>query len=290
VVQWPLTRVILALTAVVAAQVVVGVLFRYLLPGAHLPPGPAADLRFLGDLVCAVLAMHWTYRGYVRWVEWRSAGEVSLAGAVPEAARGVLIGAGLMTGAVAVLWLAGFYHATGLRSPAGMVPILGISLISGYGEELMVRVILFRILEESIGTGWALALTGGLFGLAHWHNPHSTLLSGISITLAGVLLGAAYALSRRIWLAAGLHFGWNFFQGGVYGVAISGTLGHGLLVASLSGPPALSGGAFGIEGSVVAVLVCAAAAVPLLAAAARRGNILPPLWSARRRGGERAAG
>jgi membrane protease YdiL (CAAX protease family) len=290
VVQWPLTRLILALALVVAVEMGTGLLFRYLQVGGHLPPGMLAYLRRLGVILTAVVAMHWTYRGYTRWIEWRRAGELSLVGAVPEALRGLLIGAGLMSCSVGVLWLAGFYHVTGVRSPVEMLPALAMAVISGYGEELLTRVILFRIVEESLGTGWALAVTGGLFGLAHWHNPHATLVSGISISLAGVLLGSAYALTRRIWLAAGLHFGWNFFQGGVYGVAVSGTAGGGLLAASLSGPPALSGGEFGVEGSVLAVVVCAVAAVPLLAAAARRGNVLPPVWSARRAAGAHAAG
>ncbi len=281
-VQWPPCRVLLALAAVLGVQLGILQLLLVAVPKRLFAPGLAADLRFDAALLVAVVAMHWAYRGYVRWIEWRPASEVSRVGAAPEAARGLAIGAGLMSAAVAVLGLAGFYHVAGMRPAEGMVPILGIALISGYGEELLVRVILFRILEEMVGTGWALAVTGALFGLAHLNNPHATLVSAVSITFAGVLLGAAYALTRRIWLAAGLHAGWNFFQGGIFGVAISGVEGHGLLNASLTGPPALSGGPFGVEGSVVAVVLCAAAAVPLLAAAARRGNVVPPPWRARR--------
>jgi membrane protease YdiL (CAAX protease family) len=278
VVQWPLCRIVLALTAVLGTEVA-------LLRGARLVVPPARSAGVAGELLrgavllLVLVAMHLVYRGYVRLVEWRQAGEVSLADAAPEAGVGAAVGGGLMTAAVAILWLAGFYHASGVRLAPALLEELNRSLVSGYGEELLARVIFFRILEELVGTRWALAVSASLFGLAHWYNPHSTLLSTLSIALAGVLLGAAFAMTRRIWLAAGLHFGWNFMQGGIFGVAVSGTGGQGLLMGSLSGPAVLSGGAFGIEGSLLSVVLCAAAAVPLLRAAARRGHVVPPAWS-----------
>ena len=74
----------------------------------------------------------------------------------------------------------------------------------------------------------------------------STWFSAIAIMLeAGVLLGSAYFLTRRLWLPIGLHIGWNFTQGGVFGIAVSGHPSSGLLQAVLSGPTWLSGGAFG---------------------------------------------
>jgi hypothetical protein len=74
---------------------------------------------------------------------------------------------------------------------------------------------------------------------------------------AGVLLGAAYVVTGRLWLPIGLHIGWNFTKGSVYGMQISGnTADTGLLHGSLTGPRLLTGGAFGPEASIVAVVLC----------------------------------
>lgn len=104
---------------------------------------------------------------------------------------------------------------------------------------------------------------------------------------AGVLLGAAYALTGRLWLPIGLHIAWNFTEGSIFGMSVSGntTAGFGdagLLRGTLSGPRILTGGAFGPEASVVAVLVCFLVAVYLLYRTVKLGRIEPPAWRGRR--------
>ena len=63
---------------------------------------------------------------------------------------------------------------------------------------------------------------------------------------AGVLLGLAYAATRSLWLPIGLHFGWNFTEGGIFGASVSGRAYHGMFKFSLSGSDILTGGAFGL--------------------------------------------
>jgi membrane protease YdiL (CAAX protease family) len=283
VVQWPLCRLVLASSAVLGAMGA----GRWLLSVLPRARSGSTVAMGLGRSAALLILIHVAYLLYVRFVEWRRAGEVSLEGGAGEAARGALIGGGLMTVAVGSLWLAGCYHVAGVRPAVTIVPVFGFLVLGAYGEELLLRVIVFRILEEWLGTGWSLALSAAAFGALHLRNPHATPLSTASIALAGVLLGAAFAVTRRIWLPAGLHFGWNFLQGAVFGVPVSGFVIPGLLVGSLTGPPALSGGVFGIEGSLLSVALCAAAAMPLLRAATRRGHLVPPRWS-RAGGGKRS--
>jgi hypothetical protein len=95
---------------------------------------------------------------------------------------------------------------------------------------------------------------------------------------AGILLAAAYMLTRRLWLCMGLHFAWNFTQGGIFSAAVSGGASHGLLKATLVGPDWLTGGAFGPEASAVAVVVCTTAGLLLLVAADRKGHVIQPAW------------
>jgi uncharacterized protein len=90
---------------------------------------------------------------------------------------------------------------------------------------------------------------------------------------AGIFLGAAYMLTRRLWFVIGAHFGWNFAEGAIFGLSVSGNQAKGgVIQGTLAGPPLLSGGSFGVEASLPAVLVCLAAAAALLVLAHRRGR------------------
>ena len=119
-----------------------------------------------------------------------------------------------------------------------------------------------------------------LFGLAHILNPNATWFSSFAIAVeAGVLLGGAYMLTRSLWLAMGLHAGWNFTQGEIFDVPVSGIDEHGLVQAKLSGPELLSGGQFGLEASVIALAIATAMGVWLVMLAIRRGHLVQPSWA-----------
>ena len=96
------------------------------------------------------------------------------------------------------------------------------------------------------------------------------------------MLAAAYMLTRRLWLCIGIHIAWNFTEGGIFSVAVSGGNAQGLLQAKLTGADWLTGGAFGAEGSIVALAMCSAAGILLLFEAVRKGNVVQPFWSAKR--------
>ncbi len=111
------------------------------------------------------------------------------------------------------------------------------------------------------------------FGLVHAGNPGATWVSSLAIALeSGVLLGLAYAVTRTLWWPIGLHFGWNLTEGGIFGAAVSGGQNVGLVSASLSGRPLISGGAFGPEASIAAVAVSVCASAVLVWATVRAGK------------------
>jgi membrane protease YdiL (CAAX protease family) len=147
-------------------------------------------------------------------------------------------------------------------------------------EELLFRGVLFRLLAEWSGTWIALGASAVLFGAAHLLNPGVTWFSTTAIAVeAGILLGAAFIATRSLWFPIALHFAWNFFEGPVYGTQLSGiTIGHPAVTAAMSGPIWLTGGAFGPEAGVPAVVTCTAAAVALLVYAYRTGSIVPCPW------------
>ena len=158
--------------------------------------------------------------------------------------------------------------------------MLVIAIVSGTIEETLFRGILLRHLEKLIGTSGALAITSALFGLVHIVNPDATWFSSFAIALeAGILLGAAYLYTRRLWLAVGIHAAWNFTQGWVFSVPVSGgDAPLGLLITRRVGPDWLTGGAFGLEASVPALVMATGAGIVLLVLAHRRGHFIAPIW------------
>jgi membrane protease YdiL (CAAX protease family) len=217
-----------------------------------------------------------------RWLEGERDREFTLPGAGRELGAGLLAGFllfTLMTGLVALL---GGIEIVGTRPFARTQfwewAALGVA--SGIFEETLFRGILLRQLERLIGTWWALATTSVLFGAVHMMNPDATWVGAVSIMIeAGVLLGAAYLYTRRLWLAAGMHAAWNFTQAWVFSVPVSGT-GQtvGILVTRRSGPDWLTGGDFGLEASLAAVLVATIAGVFLLRMAHGKGGFVLPVW------------
>jgi len=153
-------------------------------------------------------------------------------------------------------------------------------IMGGFLEEVVFRGIIFRIVEASLDSWIALAVSAAIFGLMHLLNHGTTLLDSGAITIeGGIMLAAAYMLTRRLWLCIGIHIAWNFVQGGVFSGAVSGGAQQGLLQAKMAGPDWLTGGSFGVEASVVALVVCAAAGIVLLIVAKRKGQIVQPYWN-----------
>ncbi|MGN6383435.1 MAG: CPBP family glutamic-type intramembrane protease, partial [Dyella sp.] len=99
---------------------------------------------------------------------------------------------------------------------------------------------------------------------------------------AGLLFGMLYHVTRSLPLCMGVHAAWNFAQGTIYGIPVSGMAVDGWLVSSRSGPDWLSGDVFGAEASVVALTLCTLCTLALFVIASRRGSIVAPSW--RRRG------
>ena len=90
-------------------------------------------------------------------------------------------------------------------------------------------------------------------------------------------------LTRNLWLPIGLHAAWNFTQGGIFGVPVSGLPDHGLIDSTLRGPEILSGGPFGLEASVIALVIASAAGVWFVVRAIRAGKLVGPMWVEDRR-------
>jgi uncharacterized protein len=172
--------------------------------------------------------------------------------------------------------IAGGFQVLGFGSVSAAVIMVGVNAAAATTEELAFRGVLFRIVEQRAGTWIALVGTGMLFGALHLINPDATLWGAIAIAVeAGGMLGAAFVLTRKLWLPIGLHFGWNFAESGIFGTEVSGSgASQGLLHSVTSGPVWLTGGEFGPEASVFSVIAGLLVTVVFLWLANRRGNMI----------------
>jgi membrane protease YdiL (CAAX protease family) len=252
---------------VAVAQVVVKLLKGVLSLGGAVPA-----LYYLAYLIVSVLVAYLVYRAYVRIVEKRDVSELSGSGAPLELGLGALIGLGMVTATVILLWAFGSYAVAGVNSVAVIFVSLANDGAGAFVEEVILRGVVFRISEERLGTWVALAISVVLFALLHLASPGASVVGAIVAGVeGGILLSAAYVLTQRLWLAIGIHFAWDFSQDAIFGI---GKGAKGLLQGELSGPALLAGGRAGIEGSFVALLLCLIVSALLLAAARQRGNFV----------------
>ena len=243
-------------------------------------PGHDTSISNVVSVAITVLVVSYAYYGFVRVIERRSVTELSSQNMFVELASGILVGAILFSVTIGILWLLGYYKVIGINPWTVIFSWLVLAIISGISEELLFRGILFRVVEESLGTWFSLAISALIFGLFHLANPNATLWGAIAIAIeAGIMLAAAFVYTRRLWLPIGIHFAWNFVQGAIFGVAVSGNEATGLLQSTLSGPPLLSGGDFGAEGSIFAVLVCLVAGSYFIWKSYQQGKFIKPFWN-----------
>jgi membrane protease YdiL (CAAX protease family) len=251
----------------------------------HAAPAPLRDAaRLLAALILSVVMIA-AYRFLVSVLERRTAHELKSSGAVRALAPGVLVGAGLFALVYAVLWALGAVSFGGSGGYAGVGHAFAGAIAAAVGEEIVFRGVVYRRLEERLGTTIALVVSAAAFGLVHAGNPGANWASTLAIALeSGVLLGLAYAATRSLWLPIGLHFGWNFTEGGIFGAAVSGGQNSGLINAHLVGPPLITGGAFGPEASLAAVVVSLSASIALAWYVVHTGRWCPPRWRSRNTG------
>lgn len=264
----PLTALVTGLATFAATAALASFAVRYL------PEGPVAAI--VGTLLTIGLLFA-AYKLVIRRLGRHRHDDLPLRGALRDSMAGVALAAVLMSAIVGVAALAGVYRIVGPGTTSDAVELVfQAGLFAAFVEEVLFRGILFRWVEEWAGSIVAMAVSALAFGAAHLANDNASWLAALAIALeAGLMLGAAYMLTRSLWLAIGIHFGWNVVQGLVWDVPVSGFPLRGLVDARLEGPDLLTGGAFGLEASVIAMVLAGATGAWLLTRAVRAGQLIP---------------
>lgn len=249
----PLVRIVLGIVLTCAAIPLTMTVVSHLVDKPYRAAWP--------QLLAAVLV--WMgYNLYVRRIERRQPSELSTHGMARELGAGLLLGTGLVAATFAILALAGIYCVAGsnpLRF-ALLTPLAELVLV-GMTEEMVFRGVIFGVLQRALGNKAAIGISTLLFSLAHLPNDGISILAVLAIAAYGVLQAALYMRTRRLWICIGTHVAWNYCVSQVFSSTVSGhSASAGLLRSTLVGDTMLTGGVFGVEGSLVTVLVISGAA------------------------------
>ena len=206
------------------------------------------------------------YGGWWKWTEKRKAADLPLRRLAGDTALGFGVGILffiLVTGCIALL---GGYRVGSVNWDwNALVRSLFMFLVVGVGEEVLFRGIVFRMIDDRWGTAVGLIASALIFGFVHISNNNATVWSSLAIAVeAGLLLGAAYKWSGTLWLPIGIHWSWNYFQGPIFGFAVSGNGTQSLITPVIQGSDWLTGGSFGAEASIPAFVLGLALAIVFL--------------------------
>ncbi|MBX3729485.1 MAG: CPBP family intramembrane metalloprotease [Candidatus Sumerlaeia bacterium] len=289
VLRLTLVRLILAAILFVAVAVMGVAILRLASPVSLEADG--ASFSTPGELTAGLLLFSWFAVGVLgihlligKAIDAKTLDDLGLerSSLLPQLAAGFGAGAGLMGAVVGIMAWKGWYRAEWTIDSStlvGVVLVLAMMLAVAAYEEILFRGIGQRILEDGIGTAPALVVTAAAFGLIHIMNPNSSPRAAASIAgTAGLLIGLAYVVTRQLWVPIGLHWAWNFFQGSVFGIPISGMEVPSLAAARVRGPEAWTGGAFGPEAGLLAAVVFVPAILVLAGIAIRDNQFRSPRW------------
>lgn len=252
-------KILIAAACLVASVAAYRFLLHPLIESAFSLSEHASSIVRRVNLFLAVVLSYWAF---VRFYERRPARELALRWQwtlVAAVAGSLSIGLTILT-----LYATGNYQLISFRGFSQATGIFATIWIAAVLEEVAFRAILFRILEEGIGTKGALAASSLVFSALHLTNQGARGITLVSVTLAGLMWGLWFILSRNLWVAAAHHCCWNatIFM---IGVPLSGedwralapfeTVTHGSIL--------WTGGAFGPEDSLVNLVVSLAICILL---------------------------
>ncbi|MBT3321582.1 MAG: CPBP family intramembrane metalloprotease [Anaerolineae bacterium] len=244
----------------VATIAVIGVGFGLITSLLPLPTGGGMLVEQLSTLVIITLATYIVRR----WIDKRSFKSLGLK-TDKKMWADLLAGIGitfLMMGFIYLImslmgWISFNSFAWETESVSFVtLNLLGIFLVFalvGWNEELLSRGYQLQNLADGINLTWGVIISSAVFGILHLGNPNATWLSAVGIFFAGIFLAYGYLRTGQLWLSIGLHIGWNFFEGVIFGFPVSGLDVFRLTRINVTGPELWTGGAFGPEAGLVLI-------------------------------------
>lgn len=183
--------------------------------------------------------------------------------------KGILLGFGLLTLIVLILKLTGLAEIS--KNPSGFDTKLFLLfipawLIQGFEEEFLLRAILMNQMAAKGKISLAMIANSLIFSIFHLGNAGFSLMAFINIFLMGLVFSLIFYISDSLYVVGAAHSFWNMTMANIYGITVSGnkSVGATYFTTSLKGPDLISGGGFGVEGSIVTTIVLAILIVILI--------------------------
>lgn len=252
----------LVIQTIILLILLVGLTLPFSLAVLLLHLNPTGTVAFTSSTLITLIAFTLSIYVSRRWLDRRAFSSLGLQVnryVLPDLLTGILITFILMGAIYLAMDRLGWIHFNGFAwqiDPWGVV--LGqvtffffIFILVGWQEELLSRGYHLQTLASGLNLLWGVVLSSAIFGLLHLGNPNATWVSAAGIFFAGVFLALGFVWTGRLWLSIGLHIGWNFFEGVVFGFPVSGLATYPLLRIQVSGPAAWTGGAFGPEAGLI---------------------------------------
>jgi CAAX protease family protein len=271
------TKIIIGSGFIILLVVSIEWLRSTLLDKTSLSDNIKALIVAIAEAFIAVIGYIFIFRLYEKR---RQIHELSAGLLINNASIGFLSGVLLQSLFILFIYLGGTFLVMSLNSSSALVQPFAFALTAGFVAEIILIGVLFRLLEQQIGTVLSLIAFIMLFGILHVNVKGATSISiGATAMQAGLLLPASYVFSRNLWLPIFLHFGWDFAEPGIFGgINPSTSLTGGLLTSKIAGNPLLTGGPTGPQNSLSSLVVCLVLGLILLFLAKRKNNLKSPYW------------
>jgi len=258
-------NILLVILKIIAYLVVVGCamygglgLISTLLPDTSMGTLVASDFydwenlnfQYLG-LTIGILLGTLTFRYFVDDQGYQSLG-LGFANFGTDMIRGIIWAVGILSVAFLGVWAMGSVSILDTQELGiSLLGYLSFFLLVAIVEEVVFRGYLLQMVTDHLNYIVGIAISAIGFAIVHLGNDHFTWIAFCNLTLGGVLMSLLYLKYHRLYVPIGFHWLWNYFQGNVLGFGVSGNDVLGVLQIEVGEPEWLSGGYFGLEGSLV---------------------------------------
>jgi len=221
-----------------------------------------------------------SYIALYRYYERRKITELSTRNIGKYLLVGLLLGLLVPSLSILVAYLRGEYIILSITNLTNiflrdLTISIGFGIATAVFEEVLFRGVLFRLIEEKLGSYLALIISCLIFGFVHLINENSLFFAVFAISITSILITAAYMYTRNLWFPIAIHFAWNFAQGDIFGIPVSGDpASTSIIVSQLEGSKWFTGGVWGIEATVQVVIFSLIAGIVLLVLSHKKGNII----------------
>ncbi|MGI8951925.1 MAG: CPBP family intramembrane glutamic endopeptidase [Chitinophagaceae bacterium] len=271
-----LTKIIVGIVVIGALVTLAEWLCKLLFNKTSLTDDTKNIIVAVADSVIAVFGYIFLFKIYER----RRIKELSASTFGKNTLIGCVIGFVLQSLFILVIYISGTYSVVHLNSASTLITPFAFALTAGVVAEILMIGILFRLLEEQLGTVIALTIFIILFAVLHVKMEGATFISVSATAMqAGFMLPAAYVFSRSLWLPIFLHFSWDFAEPGIFGgINSSSSINQGFFSSKIIGSPLITGGPTGPQDSIQSLILCLLTGIIFLILAKRKNNFIKPHW------------